>query len=371
LLEFLRIVHDELAGGRDLCLATIIGQRGSAPRSLGTRFFVRPDGSFWGTIGGGRFEADVIQAARHALTHGRAVNLSYCLQGRDVADCEMICGGEMEVYLEPLSGSDRVVVEIFSRAAKVAGRGGRALLATLVAPGPVNGVAGRKLLLVQGGSSLGSLAGSPELVGQLDAFLEQAQPQDPPRLLDLSAAHETGLVFVDPILSSPVVYIFGGGHVARQLAPLVSLAGFRLVVADDRPEWANPERFPRAEQIWNRNLSQVLDGEYLGSEAYLVIVTRGHLFDKEVLAQSLRQKAAYVGMIGSRRKRELIYQALREEGFSQEQLDAVHSPIGLDIGAETPEEIAIAIAAELVAVRAQRVGGRRKPKELKGAVPCV
>ncbi|MEW5911749.1 MAG: XdhC family aldehyde oxidoreductase maturation factor [Thermodesulfobacteriota bacterium] len=371
MLEFLRTVHDELAAGGKLCLATIISQRGSAPRSLGTRFFVRPDGSFWGTIGGGRFEADVIEAARGALAQGQALNLSFRLQGRDAADSEMICGGTMDVYLEPLTAGDPTAAEIFAQAAKVAARGGRALLATWVAPGPVNGTAGRKLLLVQGGASLGSLAGPPDLRGRLDAFLEQARPQEPPRLLDLSPSPGAGLVFLDPILSSPVVYIFGGGHVAQKLAPLVRLAGFRLVVADDRPEWANRERFPQAEQIWNRGLSQVLAGEELGSEAYLVIVTRGHLYDKEVLAQCLRQPAAYVGMIGSRRKRELIYQALLQEGFRQEQLDWVHSPIGLDIGAETPEEIAIAIAAELVAVRARRGGGRRKAKELKGAVPCA
>lgn len=360
--EFLSAVHRELAKGQDICLATIISQRGSAPRSLGTRFFVRSDGSFWGTIGGGRFEADVISAARHALAKGRTSILNYCLLGRDAADCEMICGGDLDVYLEPLAGSDGLAKEIYQRAARMASRGGRALLATLVAPGPANGLAGRKLLLVPGRPSVGSLAGAPGLISQLNTFLKGVRPQDPPQLLETPAAPGPGLVFVDPILSNPVVYIFGGGHVAQQLAPLVTLAGFRLVVADDRPEWGNRERFPQADEIWNRDLSRVLEGEELGPEAYLVIVTRGHLYDKEVLAQCLRQNASYVGMIGSRRKRELIYKALREEGFGQEQLKAVHSPIGLDIGAETPEEIAISIVAELVAARA-RADGRKHSRK--------
>jgi xanthine dehydrogenase accessory factor len=353
LQEFFPTVQGELAAGGDLCLATIVAQKGSAPRSLGTRFFVRPDGSFWGTIGGGCLESRVIEEARQALAKGRSVLMHHRLLGRDAADVEMICGGDLMVYLEPLLGGDEMAVELFQEAARVQAKGGRAVLATLVEPGPVDGLAGRKLLMVQNGPTIGFLADHEELNRELAAYLGAIKPHQLPQLLDSPALGPEGQVFVDPIVGGPVVYIFGGGHVAKQIAPLVKLMGFGLVVADDRVEWANPERFPQAGEIWNQDLDRVLEGKRLGSEAYLVIVTRGHLFDKDVLAQCLRQKAAYVGMIGSKRKRQLVYKALLEEGFSQEELNAVYSPIGLDIGAETPEEIALAIAAELVAVRAQ------------------
>ena len=226
-------------------------------------------------------------------------------------------------------------------------------MATLLAPGPVDGVAGRKALISQGAEPLGSLGTDQDILRSLARDLPSYDGASVPHLWDGSGDRlQPAGVLVEPIISRPVVYIFGGGHVSQKLAPLVSMAGFGLVVADDRPEWANRERFPQAQEIWNEPMDQVLAGRRLGRDSYVVIVTRGHLYDKEVLGQALGQNAAYVGMIGSRRKRNLIYQALSEEGTSQEQLASVYSPIGLDIGAETPEEIAISIVAELVAVRA-------------------
>jgi xanthine dehydrogenase accessory factor len=350
--DFLAAVHEWLARGEDLCLATIIERKGSAPRSRGSSFFVDKN-SFYGTIGGGRFEAEAIERAREAISRGRAELMHYRLMGGDVADTEMICGGNLDLYLEPLWAGDAQAQAIYQAAARVAARGGRALLATLLAPGPAKAVAGRKLLLLEGAEPVGSLDLDGELIASLANHLDELNGAAGPHLWRGPGAERLPFaVLIEPIISQPVVYIFGGGHVSQKLAPLVTMAGFGLVVADDRPEWANRARFPQADEIWNRPLNKVLDGQKLGPEAYIVIVTRGHLFDKEVLAQALRQNAAYVGMIGSRRKRALIYKSLAEEGFEQEKLEEVHSPIGLDIGAETPEEIAISIIAELVAVRA-------------------
>ena len=347
-----------MSRGEDLCLGTIIERKGSAPRSRGSSFLVGKD-SFYGTIGGGRFEAEAIDKAREAMSRGRAELMRYRLMGGDVADTEMMCGGNLDLYLEPLWADDAQARAIYQAAAKAAARGGRALLATLLAPGPAKTVAGRKLLLAEGAEPVGSLDLDGELTAALAGHLEELDAAAGPHLWRGPAAERLpAAVLIEPIISRPVVYIFGAGHVSQKLAPLVTMAGFGLVVADDRPEWANRARFPQADEIWNRPLDQVLEGQELGPEAYIVIVTRGHLFDKEVLAQALRQNAAYVGMIGSRRKRALIYKALAEEGFDQEELAGVHSPIGLDIGAETPEEIAISIIAELVAVRAGR-GGRQ------------
>jgi xanthine dehydrogenase accessory factor len=148
------------------------------------------------------------------------------------------------------------------------------------------------------------------------------------------------------------LFLFGGGHVSQKLAPLADTLGFRIVVVDDRSEFANPERFPQAEEfVVPDSYENAIQQGDIDAESYLVIVTRGHLHDKTVLAQALRTPAAYIGMIGSIRKRDAIYDELRAVGFTDHDFRRVHSPIGLKIGAESPEEIAVSIAAELIQVR--------------------
>jgi len=164
--------------------------------------------------------------------------------------------------------------------------------------------------------------------------------------------HAGGSYALEPWAAASPLYIFGAGHVSRPTAQVAALAGFRVTVLDDRPEFANAERFPQAE-------TRVLDGYddcfaklSAGPGAFVVIVTRWHVHDAEVLGQALSTGAGYIGMIGSRRKRDAVYQRLRGQGFTDADLARVHCPIGLDIGAETPEEIAVSIVAELVQARA-------------------
>ncbi|HHW43613.1 MAG TPA: XdhC/CoxF family protein, partial [Desulfotomaculum sp.] len=163
---------------------------------------------------------------------------------------------------------------------------------------------------------------------------------------------------VEPVSSPHTVYLFGAGHVAQKVAWLASFVGFRTVVLDDREEFANRERFPRAEEIIVLDdFEHAMKDLPIGRDSYLVIVTRGHRYDLTVLAQALQTGAGYIGMIGSTGKREAIYRALREAGVTGEQLARVHSPIGLPIGAETPEEIAVSIVAELIKVRGELMNG--------------
>ncbi len=356
-------IKAELDAGRDLCLCTIVNQIGSAPRSVGTSFLVRADGSIIGTIGGGRLEAEVTGAAREVLAEGEARLLHFRLKGRDVADTEMICGGDVDVYLEPLRAGDAAARDIYAAADRVAARGGLALMVIPIAPGPAQSLAGRRLLLGAGAEPLGGLERAPALADELRPSLEDLAGSGSPGLWMHSGPSEAKLdLFLLPIKSEPVVYLFGGGHICLHLAPLIKMAGFGLVVMDDREEFANHGRFPQADEVWVRDFDSVLENVNLPPESFVVIVTRGHIFDKEVLAQALGQNVAYVGMIGSRRKRAMIFQALEREGVSREAIASVHSPIGLAIGAETPEEIAIAIVAELIAVRARILGpGPSKP----------
>jgi xanthine dehydrogenase accessory factor len=154
------------------------------------------------------------------------------------------------------------------------------------------------------------------------------------------------------------MYIFGGGHVSRRIVPLASLVDFSVEVIDDRPEFCMPEDFPEADAVHHLAFEEVMNNLSVDEFSYLVIVTRGHIHDKTVLSQALRTNARYVGMIGSRRKKEIVFKALLEEGFTREDLARVYSPIGLDIGAQTPAEIGVSIVAELIAVRAGKLSRR-------------
>jgi xanthine dehydrogenase accessory factor len=162
--------------------------------------------------------------------------------------------------------------------------------------------------------------------------------------------------FLEPWIGPSPLYIAGAGHVSRPTAQVAAMAGFRVTVLDDRPEFANARRFPQAHEIRVQDLHSCLEDLPIGPDASLVIVTRGHVHDAAVLAQALRTPAGYIGMIGSRRKRDSIYQLLRGHGFGDADFARVHCPVGLDIGAETPEEIAVSIVAELIQNRASREG---------------
>jgi xanthine dehydrogenase accessory factor len=161
-------------------------------------------------------------------------------------------------------------------------------------------------------------------------------------------------IFLEPIGQHSTVYIVGAGHIAQKLAPLTTMVGFQTIVLDDREDFISPDRFPSVDEcILLEDFEHVFQTIPIDSQSYVVVVTRGHQHDKSVLRQALKTKATYIGMIGSRRKIKLTFEALLSDGVSEEVLAQVHSPIGLNIGAETPEEIAISIVAELIQHRAQ------------------
>jgi len=193
------------------------------------------------------------------------------------------------------------------------------------------------------------------IVGDLDhqaVFVLTAQPTaNQPELRSYQGKH----YLVETLGHAGTVYIFGAGHVSQHLAPLATLVGFCTVVLDDRQEFANRQRFPdAAEIVVLDSFQRALEGLAINADSYLVIVTRGHAHDQTVLGQALSTPAGYIGMIGSGRKRDAIYAALGKEGFSRQDLDRIFSPIGLKIEAETPEEIAVSIVAELILVRAEK-----------------
>ena len=320
---------------------------------MGAKFILLEDGSSAGTIGGGFLESSVIEASKKVFASHVPVRFHFDLTGVDIAKSDMLCGGDVELFLEPVSPNDLNHLRIMEKIMDVLRRGGSGLLATVIDPDRWGGRQVPKMFIQSDGERIGSLPGIQEVE---DAVLEGMGPflreKHPGTITCRDRTGNQLHLFMEPVISDPVLYIFGGGHVSSQVVPLAHRVGFKVVIIDDRPEFTDPARFPDADEVHQYPFEGVLDRIPVNASSYLVIVTRGHAHDKTVLAQSLRTSAGYIGMIGSRRKISILYEKLVEEGYTREDLDRVFSPIGLDIGAETPEEIAVSIVAELIKVRA-------------------
>lgn len=240
--------------GRSGALATIVNVRGSIPSVMASKMLVRDDGSIIGTVGGGCVESDVRKGAMMVMRDGKPRTFSFNLDQHPDDDNGLVCGGSLQV-------------------------------------------------------------------------------------------------FVEPVVPSPRLYIFGAGHVGAALYKVAGLAGFEIVICDDREQYANRERFPDAQEIHTGDIDEILATLSPAESSYIVIVTRGHRHDLRVLRWAVETPAHYIGMIGSARKVLTIDRQLEAEGVAPEKLRRVFAPIGLDILAATPEEIAVAITAELIAIR--------------------
>ncbi len=336
-----------LEDGEDLVLATIIMHAGSTPRSVGSKMFIRRDGSIIGSIGGGIVEFEAQKLARKIFETGKARIDTVDLSGSDAATTDkMICGGRLEILMEFISGDPENAAEYRSLVTSLQmGKKG-----FLIKELDTMGDTARQMdwcLVHKGSVILGKFTGSDSAILRLtDEALKRKAP--------VIATEEGKRYFVEPTFQPGTVYLFGAGHVSRPVADLAAMVDFRTVVLDDRSDFANSERFPKAEDIKViSTFDNVFNELDIDRDSYLVIVTRGHMHDKTVLEGALRTRAGYIGMIGSRRKQHLVYQELLGKGFAEEDLKRVYNPIGLDINAETPEEIAVSIVAELIQVRSQ------------------
>jgi xanthine dehydrogenase accessory factor len=255
----------------------------------------------------------------------------------------MICGGQLRVLIQYVDGSDPTYLGFFRQVTAALELGKSAWLMTEIPDGETtrNG-------LVQ---CLSHSDGTRVCTGEDDnlPILSPLAQSREPQVVTQGASR----FLVEPLCHEGVVFIFGAGHISQQLALLTRLVGFRTVVLDDRTEFANRERFASADDVVVLpTFDRAMAGLPITENSYLVLVTRGHAHDKTLLGEALTTRAGYIGMIGSRRKRDAVYQELQREGFTEKAFERVHSPIGLSIAAETPEEIAVSITAELIAVRA-------------------
>jgi xanthine dehydrogenase accessory factor len=242
------------ASGQPAALVTVVATEGSTPQKAGARMLVHGDGRIVGTIGGGCLEAEMTWRAREAIGGRRPKLVSYDLTPDQAGEDGLVCGGRMQVFIEP----------------------------------------------------------------------------------------------IEPV---PVLCLFGAGHVAQPLARMAKACGFRVEVADDRVKFANAERFPEADALVIDDFTAAAGKMTLGAGTFAIVVTRGHKGDAEALRAVLGRGLRFVGLLGSRPKVVHIFAALEEQGVPREQLAAVHAPLGLEIGAQTPDEIAVSILAEMIAVR--------------------
>ncbi len=344
-----------LKDGESFAVATIFDKSGSAPRSEGAKMIVRRDGSITGSIGGGRLEAEAIRIARECIPVLKTLVHPFNLTSRDAAASDMICGGAGEILVDCIDAGDGNNLKVYAEVVDTIAHGRRGWLITVLGRISADGGLARQQCLVKPDRTM---------VGELDCdpYLLEKLIAGPQKITLHSEAFDEQRFLVEPLRQGGVLYIFGAGHVSQKIAPLSESVGFRTVVLDDREEYASRERFP--EPIEPRVIDSFRKLPDLGidGDSYLVIVTRGHLFDKDVLEQVLRSGAAYIGMIGSRSKRDLVYAEIMGRGFAKEELERVYAPIGTDIGAETPEELAVSIVGELIKVRSEKYGNVRKKK---------
>ena len=321
----------KLTAGEDLVLVTVIASSGATPRGAGARMLIGKEGRICGTIGGGAVEYRSEQIAATVLEEKTSLGHDFTLTKDDVQNLGMICGGACNVFFHYLPAGDDHTRMLCEKAEAQFRKGNDLWLLTDVGE---NGTMGLY---------------APEL-----GFWGVEVPAD----LELTRhPARTGDIFAEQINTCGRVYIFGGGHVAQELVPVLSHVGFRCVVMDDRAEFTRKELFPGAEEVICGDLQRIGDYMTIDGEDYVCVMTRGHAYDTVVQAQVLRRRPTYCGVIGSAFKAAGVRKTLKEEyGLLDEELDLVTTPIGLNIKGETPAEIAISIAAQMILHRAERNG---------------
>lgn len=338
-----RLLSDSI----EFVMATIISHTGSTPRTAGTQMIITADGKITGTIGGGLLEARVIEKAVEILqTHCPYAFMPFDLSYEDVASMDMICGGHAEVFLDHIAATDenRDIYNLWDQILEGREKG---YFITAIDRGGSGDEPVRHAVMNK----------DKRIFGQLPVVSESLSGYgiDFDRISGLKTVQvDEVLILAEPSIIPEAAFLFGAGHVSKSTAHLCAMTGFHVTVIDDRKEFANADHFPDSHEIRViDDFENAFSDLEIDPHAFIVIFTRGHLHDRTVLAHALKTQAGYIGMIGSRRKRDNIYKALLNSGFSQQDIDRVHSPIGLAIGAQTPEEIAVSIVAEMIQKRAR------------------
>jgi xanthine dehydrogenase accessory factor len=350
-LDILEDILSALESEDSVILATIISTSGSTPASAFSKMLVRDGGKSWsGTVGGGCMEGDVLEAAQALYQEPGARVLTFHLNEDEMVQ-GLICGGSLDVLIEPIT---RDQVSVIKEMKALRDEGEDCVLATAINTSGtirvkhlINLSGGPDGLMEQWKHALSKHPGIQLSVRGLAEESGRAHHKNETRRLKL----QDGELVLEPVVGQPDLIIFGGGHVSKSISRAASMVGFRVTIVDDRKEYANPERFPEASQTLAVEFHRAFDHFTVKPSTYIVIVTRGHRSDEEILERALKTPAKYIGMIGSKRKVLTTYEHLVERGVPVRDLRRVHAPMGVEIGAVTTEEIGISVVAQLVHVR--------------------
>lgn len=342
--------------GEQIALATLVQVRGSAPRLPGARLCVTRSGRMAGSVSGGCVENDVFERAMQVLDSGEPVVASYGIADELGFEVGLSCGGSIEVLIEPFAPGEPW------QALREAVVGQRpAALGLGLSPAPL---LGRKLAILEGEASVGSI--DPGLDTETASEARRLLREGGARVLTLPWRDEEATVFIETFPPPLRLFIVGATHAAIPLCGMAKELGFWVAVIDARSMFATAERFPEADEVLRAWPDKALDEITLDAYSYVVILTHDPKFDLPTLERALRSEARYIGAMGSRSTHESRKAQLREQGFGEADLARIRAPIGLNLGGRTPEETALAILAEMLAVRHGRDG--RALSESSGAV---
>ncbi|HYB00688.1 MAG TPA: XdhC family protein [Ktedonobacteraceae bacterium] len=358
--ELFQEIIQDLQSGETVAMATVVKRKGSVPREVGAKMLVHRDGTISGTVGGGCGEAEVWRSALNVIDTKRPTMVQVDLTEEIAMESLGVCGGIFDVFVQPwhdhlLSGHPGM--QDFASAINTALEGEHAVvLVTVISSGGAwNQCVGQQMLIHENSEILGTLVlpdAPKELSQQLQRTAQQAILEAKPRVEKIpGTGNAWAEIFIEPFVPRPVLLIAGAGHIAAPLASLAHLMNFSVSVTDDRASFANRERFPTAKQILVGDIEETLKNYPITPRTHIVLVTRAHAHDVQGLRTIIDSSAAYIGMIGSKRRVWAVFKLLHEEGVPAEKLARVRAPIGLDLGGGTPEEIALSIMAEIIQLR--------------------
>ncbi|MEU1783418.1 MULTISPECIES: XdhC/CoxI family protein [Streptomyces] len=349
MLDIAGELHQWCAEGRDFAVATVVAVRGSAPRPPGAALAVDAGGTAVGSVSGGCVEGAVYELCREALRTGEPLLERFGYSDEDAFAVGLMCGGEIDVLVTPVRRHRPVLASALATAAR-----GEALALARVVTGPP-GTPGRALLVRPDGTVEGGLGGGPALdataAREALALLDTGRTAPVDVGADGSRCGEPVRLLVECSVPPPRMLVFGAIDFAAALVRAGKFLGYHVTVCDARPVFATAKRFPEADEVVVDWPHRYLDGVAVDARTVVCVLTHDAKFDVPLLERALRLPVAYVGAMGSRRTHEARLGRLREAGLSERELGRLRSPIGLDLGARTPEETALSIAAEIIALR--------------------
>ncbi|MBN18145.1 MAG: hypothetical protein CL758_01485 [Chloroflexi bacterium] len=342
-----------------LVVATVVKTKGSTPQKPGSKLLVRSDGTGVGTLGGGCVEGDIWFAASELLKNkGKAQYKEYTLNEDLAAQEGLVCGGTMYFLIDPIYEAKEYID--FAKEIENAYKGGPSVaVATLTkAPAHKDYYIGMKLLIRSDGSILGTL-GNIEIDQNAYDYAQKLMIYGKNEYVKFQNDLE---YFIEAFTTPPQLVICGAGHVAKAIYPIAKNLGFKIFITDDRKEFANEKRFPGVDKIISLKPEDAFLELPINPNTFVVIATRGHRYDHIALKAAAITSASYVGLLGSKRKTILVYEDLVKSGLSIDRIKEIRAPIGLDIHARTPAEIALSVMSEIMMFR---LGGTGKPMKLE------